>query len=139
MSRFDRLGRCRVADLLRKLAGRGGDSVGDALVDDAQDATDPAQAHPFEIEPHRLLVDGDAMALLLRRGRKAASAVTTPIALCAGTIATPLPRPRWHARRTGRLAYTCRRVLPFTAPLAAPGGVASLPSCFLTCYNFCAM
>src|SRR6476469_5742920 len=91
--------------MLRKLAGRGGDSVGDALVDDAQDATDPAQAHPFEIEPHRLLVDGDAMALLLRRGRKAASAVTTPIALCAGTIATHFPdrggmpagRADWHA------------------------------------------
>jgi len=62
-------------------------------MDDAEQSADPAQAHPFEMESHCLVVDGDAMTLLLRSGSKAPLAGNATIPSGSGTIVAPFPDP----------------------------------------------
>jgi hypothetical protein len=66
------------------------DPVGDGLVDDPEQPSDGALAHPFEREADGLFVDSDAMSLLLREGREVALASEAAVALGTGTIVTPL-------------------------------------------------
>src|SRR4051794_8865642 len=70
---FTFLNRCGMRDRIgREGGGMGGDPVGDRLMDDAEQPSDGALAHPFERELHRLRVDRRARSLLLgQRGEVA--------------------------------------------------------------------
>jgi hypothetical protein len=94
----------------RVIGGIGRDSgrvrrhpVGDGLMHDAQEAADGAQAHPFEIQAYRLLVDDRAVPLLLRGGGEVAPAGEAAIALRARAVVPPSPDaavcPAMRARR----------------------------------------
>jgi len=63
--------------------------VGDRLMDDAEQSRDGAQTHPFEIEPHRLLMDRSAMPLLFRGRGKVVLAGEAAAALRPGAVTSP--------------------------------------------------
>jgi len=86
------IGRRVVGRVEQYRGGMGGDPVGDALMDDPQEAADSAQTHPFEIEPHRLVVDGSTVSLLFRGRGEIPPTSDALIALGAGVVASGLER-----------------------------------------------